>query len=68
MFSSILELLIFTAALCERDWLIDVVMGDDTAKLLPLFLKCFAEGQGAAAAVAAILLFFYAGQNPLLHL
>ncbi|KAL6473524.1 hypothetical protein MHYP_G00170850 [Metynnis hypsauchen] len=43
MFSSILELLVFTAALSERDWLIDVVMRDRTAKLLPLFPKCFAE-------------------------
>ena len=46
MFSSILELLIFTAALCERDWLIDVVMGDRYSQTPPPFPRVLCWGSG----------------------
>ncbi|KAG7324516.1 hypothetical protein KOW79_012532 [Hemibagrus wyckioides] len=58
----------FTAALSERGDLSGVVVGDGTAEHLSLFPAFFAEGQGAAAAVDAVLLFFCAGQNPFIYL
>ena len=57
-----------TATLSERGDLSRVVVGDGTAEHLGLFPAFFAEGQGAAAAVEAVLLFFCAGHNPLVHL
>ena len=45
-----------------------VVVGDPAGVDLSLFPACLAQGQGAAATVAATRLFFCGGQDPLLHL